>query len=917
MISEDGTFCDPQLGCSDTLLLGDLATAESTQFSQELRLSSDFDGPVNFSLGANFLRYDTEDKYYVFVNSLTLLAADWGEKDAWIPGVSDNLTCQNNLLPGDTALVYSLTECPYIDPNPIGSLNDLGHNYFLSKNPFKLISYAAFGEVYYEPLPDLEIIAGLRLTVDKKRAPRVPSQLLVSESFGYPVSEVVEQEWREPTGRLGINWKPALAFTDETLLYASYARGYKAGGANPPTPVYSIYGAGLGDTTGQEAVAQRFLSQPRTFDAEFVDAFEIGSKNTLLDGRLTLNGNVFYYDYRGYQISQIVNRSAVNLNFDAEIWGAELEADWRVLENLRFGLKVGYEQTRLADGSQAIDLMDRTAGNPDYMVIKPFPTIPSNCIVPVDWVVRSGTIGIGSNTCETLFYRGRTLDGLDPTMVPNNGEGILKDLSGNELPNAPDLTTTLTVDYTLPLPNEWLMTLHADLYRQSEAWTRVFNFDPYDRLEAFSQVNLAAIFTNDDAGWKVMAYVKNALDEDNITGAFLNSDDTGLTTNIFLNEPRLYGLRVTKEWTGGGWGGWSPGSSAEPDLSVELGGGILRADAPTDTYLPAFTSEFNESLRPVFGEGQTGDLDWGDSRQVRLVYAPKQWGWAVSLAGQTDETNGRSRSERVEEADVAGWWGPVGFENPEFCGGVSCYIEGGVYNYSRAETVHGQEHSAVDFMVGKEVGLGSSTLWAGIRYAELSSIAETSLDGRPDYYLPQMFAGFCQPSGCAHVTDYTASIVRESGFDGFGPTVQWEGATRLWSLGDGEVSLDWQAGGAVLFGEQEASVLAEITAAYYRFRIHPAAGLSTPRANGVSNLGAPTVPAGFPLEVSSRRSDHATVPNFEASIGLSYGVGALKVSTGYRWNRYFDVLDAGSAESKTYDRTFDGPYFKIAVGFGG
>jgi hypothetical protein len=43
----------------------------------------------------------------------------------------------------------------------------------------------------------------------------------------------------------------------------------------------------------------------------------------------------------------------------------------------------------------------------------------------------------------------------------------------------------------------------------------------------------------------------------------------------------------------------------------------------------------------------------------------------------------------------------------------------------------------------------------------------------------------------------------------------------------------------------------------------------------------------------------------------------MKVSGGYRWERYFDAIDGGYAEHKDYDRGFDGPYFKIAVGFGG
>ena len=44
--------------------------------------------------------------------------------------------------------------------------------------------------------------------------------------------------------------------------------------------------------------------------------------------------------------------------------GAELEATWEPLPGLRFNFAGGWEDTALAKGSQAVDLMDRTAGNP-------------------------------------------------------------------------------------------------------------------------------------------------------------------------------------------------------------------------------------------------------------------------------------------------------------------------------------------------------------------------------------------------------------------------------------------------------------------------------------------------------------------------------------------------------------------------
>ena len=52
----------------------------------------------------------------------------------------------------------------------------------------------------------------------------------------------------------------------------------------------------------------------------------------------------------------------------------------------------------------------------------------------------------------------------------------------------------------------------------------------------------------DADGWDIMLYVKNLLDTTAITGAFLNSDDTALTTNVFTTDPRLYGIRITKSF---------------------------------------------------------------------------------------------------------------------------------------------------------------------------------------------------------------------------------------------------------------------------------------------------------------------------------------------------------------------------------
>src|SRR3546814_9616593 len=58
--------------------------------------------------------------------------------------------------------------------------------------------------------------------------------------------------YEKMTGRFVIDYK----ITDDNLIYASYSRGYKSGGINPPLqPVFAV---------------------PESFKPEQVDAFEIG-----------------------------------------------------------------------------------------------------------------------------------------------------------------------------------------------------------------------------------------------------------------------------------------------------------------------------------------------------------------------------------------------------------------------------------------------------------------------------------------------------------------------------------------------------------------------------------------------------------------------------------------------------------------
>jgi len=566
LVGRDGEYCDPQLGCSDTMVGQDVSQENSEQFYQELRLTSNYDGPLNFVLGANYLHYRTSEDYYVFFNALSLFteyvnSVNGGDKNPSNAGhipFDPALANSCNPIPADpNNLDQTLLGlgCAYIDPHSLANVDGQGHNYFLSMNPARINSWAAFSELYYQVAPTLKLTGGLRFTDDRKDFTEFPSWAGLAFK-GIPSAGVLSQHWQELTGRAVATWTPKTDFTDDTLVYASYSRGYKAGGANPPG-VVPIFSGGVDFSSPSD------LTHPLTFKPEFVDAYELGTKNAVFGNTMTLNGAFFYYNYRNYQISQIVDRTSVNLNFNATVKGAEIESTWAPVDGLVFNLSAGYQDATLAGGSDAIDLMDRTNGNTDWMVVRPFITATSNCILPT-YVVNELLAHDELTIACTQAYS-EDLDpvtgkpyvanpdpvnlpgyiGFDPKTAPNNGEGFAKNLAGNQLPNTPHLTLSAGAQYTKPIGKDWTATLRGDVYYQSDSFARVFNDKPYDQLRGYTNVNMSLTFADAD-GLDVMLYVKNLFDTTSITGAFLNSDDTALTTNVFVTDPRLFGIRITK-----------------------------------------------------------------------------------------------------------------------------------------------------------------------------------------------------------------------------------------------------------------------------------------------------------------------------------------------------------------------------------
>ena len=216
-----------------------------------------------------------------------------------------------------------------------------------------LKSGALFGQVEYDVTPQITLIGGARYTHDNKQVNSIDVASYGGIPFSTPVPQTLGQfldigdlVFANPdnttvlnkavngdlavfkkgliSANAQVNYKP----NEDLLLYASYRRGVKSGGFV------------TGNVDGVPASV-------RKFGAETNNAYEIGAKSTLLDGRARLNGAIFYYDYRDLQNTSFIGITNVITNNNAKVYGAELELTARPFRGLDLAAGIGYVHTRV------------------------------------------------------------------------------------------------------------------------------------------------------------------------------------------------------------------------------------------------------------------------------------------------------------------------------------------------------------------------------------------------------------------------------------------------------------------------------------------------------------------------------------------------------------------------------------------
>ncbi len=501
----------------------------------EAIVSSEFDGKFNFLVGGIYVNTVLPENSY-YVNS-------WGID--YLVGV-------------------------------LGAANRgfLGTPFFRNNTArFTLESYGVFGEAYYNITDTVKITAGLRYNHDDKyvRARSTLASFFVpfgtqGSVFNSPAAagfdgdpnragvqpfSVRSVSFSEVTGRAVIDWQ----ITDDNLLYASYSRGYKSGGINPPLqPIFAV---------------------PDTFTPEFIDAFEIGSKNSFFDGKLRANLTAFYYKYKGLQLSRITARTSVNDNVDANVWGLEGEFIFQPTKRLAFNVNASYLNTEVASDKFLANPRDPSGGRSDAVIIKDISN-GSNCAVvnngsggqaatrtfvgnanaainagaipglqagaglraPTDFPADSGLpAGVGGafSFCGVLQALSA---GTSFQMLP---EGVTTNLRGNELPQAPQVKVSLGAQYTFPVGDDMSFIPRVDIAHTGASFGNIFN-GAINRVPAYTVINAQMQFNGKDDKWYVRAFVQNLTNNNAITGLYVTDQSSGLFTNVFTLEPRRYGL---------------------------------------------------------------------------------------------------------------------------------------------------------------------------------------------------------------------------------------------------------------------------------------------------------------------------------------------------------------------------------------
>lgn len=245
-------------------------------FSQELRLTSDFDGFFNFMLGGYYQKSELND-----ANDVKLSDAN-----------------------------YVAAANRYVS--------------YADKNSQKGSTLSVFGQAIFDITDQLELAGGLRFTRETKKFSKQNTygigafNTLTTLYPGETVPGFLTGTYKDNnfSPEVTLSYRPSSTKT----IFAAYKTGYKSGGFGLTSPL--LLTTRIGDAD---------------FDAEKARGFEVGAKGVFLNNRLRLNAALFSFKFSNLQVNTFDPvRFAFTINNASSVKqrGFEIDGNFQVNDNL-------------------------------------------------------------------------------------------------------------------------------------------------------------------------------------------------------------------------------------------------------------------------------------------------------------------------------------------------------------------------------------------------------------------------------------------------------------------------------------------------------------------------------------------------------------------------------------------------------
>jgi outer membrane receptor protein involved in Fe transport len=329
----------------------------------------------------------------------------------------------------------------------------------------------------------------------------------------------------EFTGTGVLSFKPS----DDLLLYASYSRGYKAGGFNLDrsalkSPTFSFASQG-----GAQALVGNLQ-----FDPEINTAYELGGKYS--HGPVTVNVAIFRQQFESFQLNTFNGTvflvQTVN-GCSADLGGADRDQNASAAGS-------NFNANAVATGACAAD--DVTYGVKSQGV-----EVEGSFRPRRDMVINLGLTYASTKYRDNLVGND-TGAPLDPA---------LRKLPGDNLSNAPELVTTASMAWTPRIGGSGLSALFYVDARLTGDYNTGSDLFPQKEEDGYTIVNARIGLRGPEERWSLEVWAQNLFDENYAQVAFNTPFQAGTTSapfvdpqfpggrqifSAFLAEPRTYGI---------------------------------------------------------------------------------------------------------------------------------------------------------------------------------------------------------------------------------------------------------------------------------------------------------------------------------------------------------------------------------------